>query len=179
MTTTTENSVYDALPFQSEEEWKDVLEKFTANGRTFRDFTQLTPESMEVIYMVAYNQYNAGKYDEAEKVFRLLAMLDHFNAKFWKGLAASREGLRKYEEALQVYGYLGMLDIHDPNPPFAAARCFVALGKSAEAEAGLRAAVFNSADKPEHAQLHQQATGMLDLLLKAREAKAQNTSPQS
>ncbi len=168
---TESNPVADILP-HSQEEWKDVLNKFTANGRTFRDFTQLTPESMEVIYMVAYNHYNAGRYADAEKVFRLLAMLDHFQAKYWKGLAASREGLKKYEEALQAYGYLGILDMYDPYPPFQAARCFVALGKTAEAEAGLRAAVFNSADKPQFAELHQQATGLLELVQKTRQQQA-------
>lgn len=176
MTTTTEpNPVADTLP-QSEGEWKDVLDKFTSNGRTFRDFTQLTPESMEVIYMVAYNHYNSGKYDESEKVFRLLAMLNHFERKYWKGLAASREALKKYEEALQAYGYLGIMDMYDPYPPLQAARCFVALGKLPEAEASLRAAVFNSTDKPEHAALHQQATGLLEMVQKARQTTEQPTS---
>ncbi len=164
------NPVFDQLPFQSEADWKDIFEKFGPNGRTFRDFTQLTPESMEVIYMVAYNQYNAGKFDEAEKVFRLLAMLNHFERKYWKGLAASREAQKKYEDALQAYGYLGMMDIYDPAPSFHAAKCFIALGKAAEAEAGLRAAVFNSDNKPEHASLHQQAKDLLDLVQKARAA---------
>ena len=51
----------------------DLLNKFSANGRTFRDFTELTPESMEVFYMVAFNHYNAGKYEDAANVFRLLS----------------------------------------------------------------------------------------------------------
>jgi len=172
------NPILENLPFQSEEEWKEVIENFTANGRTFRDFTQLTPESMEVIYLVGYNHYNAGKFDEAEKVFRLLATLDHFERKYWKALAAAREGLRKYEEALQAYGYLGVMDLHDPYPPFQAARCFMALGKTAEAESGLRAAIFNSAEKPEHAELHQQAKALLELIENARR-DAKNASDAS
>jgi secretion system chaperone SscA len=162
-----DNPIWNALPFQTEEEWKEVLQKFTANGRTFRDFTQLTPESMEVIYMVAYNQYNAGKFKEAESVFKLLSMLNHFERKYWKGLGAAREARHDFEGALQVYGYLGVMDIHDPYPPFHAAKCFVALGKAAEAEAGLRAAVFNSENKPEHAALHVQAKGLLELVRNA------------
>lgn len=168
MTTTTEAKATENLLPQSEAEWKEMLEKFTANARTFRDFSQLTPESMEVIYMVAYNHYNAGKYTEAEKVFRLLAMLDHFNRKYWKGLAAAREALKQYEPALQAYGYLGLTDMHDPVPPFQAARCFAALGKPAEAESSLRAAVANSTGKTEHAKLHQQAKALLDALHQAR-----------
>lgn len=170
MSTSTANpSDPNVLP-ASEDEWKEMLEKFTANGRTFRDFTQLTPESMEVIYMVAYNHYTSGKFAEAEKIFRLLAMLDHFNKKYWKGLAASREALKQYEPALQAYGYLGLRDVHDPYPPFQAARCFAALGKRAEAEASLRAAVVNSEGKAEHATLHQQARTMLAALQPTRTA---------
>ncbi len=165
-----DNPVHDAFPFQTEEDWKDALEKFGGNGRTFRDFTQLTPESMEVIYLVAFNQYNAGKYADAEKVFRLLAMLNHFEPKFWKGLGASREAQKKYADALHAYGYLGVMDIEDPYPPFQAAKCFIALGKAPEAEAGLRAAVHNSAGKPAHAALHAEATGLLALVRKAHPA---------
>ncbi len=164
------NPISEVLPFQNEQDWKDIFEKFGPNARTFRDFTQLTPESMEVIYMVAYNQYNAGKFADAEKVFRLLAMLNHFERKYWRGLAASREAQKKYEDALQAYGYLGMMDIYDPVPSFHAAKCFVALGKAAEAEAALRAAVFNSDNKPDHASLHQQAKVLLGLVEKARAA---------
>ncbi|WP_414663694.1 SycD/LcrH family type III secretion system chaperone [Horticoccus sp. 23ND18S-11] len=175
--TTTEapNPVYDRLPFHTEEEWKDVIENFGKNGRTFRDFTQLTPESMEAIYLIAYNLYNGAKYAEAEKVFRLLAMLDHFKRKFWKGLGACQEAQKKYEDALKAYGYLGVTDIHDPYPPFQAAKCFVALGKAPGAEAALRAAVFNSNGKPEHAALHSQASGMLELVQKARAAATTTT----
>jgi type III secretion system low calcium response chaperone LcrH/SycD len=176
-TAPTDNPIFDNLPFQNEAEWKEIFTKFGPNGRTFRDFTQLTPESMEVIYMVAYNQYNAGKFADAEKVFRLLAMLNHFEPKYWKGLAASREAQKKYEEALQAYGYLGMMDIYDPLPSFYAAKCFIALGKAAEAEAGLRAAVYNSDNKPEHAALHQQAKALLELLQKTRAASAAATTP--
>ena len=146
---------------QDRQEVSDLMSRFYGNARTMRDFTELTPESMEVIYTLAYNFYNAGKYDEAEKIFRFLANLDHFERKYWKGLGASREGLQKFAEALQVYGYLGMMDIHDPYPALQAAKCFIALGKTAEAVSGLRAAAFNSENRPEHAELHEQATAML------------------
>jgi type III secretion system low calcium response chaperone LcrH/SycD len=175
MSTTEINPVLEALPFQNEAEWKETLEKFTANGRTFRDFTQLTPDSMEVIYTVAFNLYNSGKYEDAEKVFRLLCMLDHFERKYWKGLGASREALSKHELALQVYGYLGVTDIHDPYAPFQAAKCLTALGKVADAESALRAAVFNSANKPEFTELHAQAKGLLELVEKTRQ-QASNPS---
>jgi secretion system chaperone SscA len=152
------------FPFGNEQELKSFLERFGANGRTFRDFTALTPQSMEVIYMVAFNQYNGGRYDEAEKVFRLLSMLNHFESKYWMGLGACREMQKKYDEALKAYSYLSILDMRDPVPPFHGGKCFLAMGKTEEAVAGFQAAAFNAKGKPEHAALLQQAEGMLEVL---------------
>lgn len=151
-------------PFETEEEWREFYEKFGANGRTFQDFTELTPQSMEVIYMVAFNHYNAGKYDDAEKVFQLLSMLNHFEKKYWKGLGASREAQGKFELALQAYGYLGLLDIKDPYPPLHAAKCLLGLNKIKEAESALRAAAHNASSNPEHSAMQEEAEGLLTLL---------------
>lgn len=151
-------------PFSSDNELRTFLSNFGGNARTFRDLTNLTPQSMEVIYMVAFNQYNAGRYDESEKVFRMLSMLNHFEAKYWMGLGASREMLGKHEEALKAYSFLTVLDMRNPVPIFQTSKCFLALGKHDEALSGFRATVFNSQDKPEHAALLQQAEGLIEVL---------------
>jgi type III secretion system low calcium response chaperone LcrH/SycD len=172
MTTTDTNAQAKAaaggVPFETPEEWQNFYEKFGANGRTFQDLTQLTPQSMEVIYMVAFNQYNAGKYDEAEKIFQLLSVLNHFDRRHWTGLGASRENQGKYEEAVKAYGFLAVLDMHDPQPPLLAAKCFLALGRTTDAESALHAAVFNSEGKADHVETKQQAQNLLDLLSKAQ-----------
>lgn len=160
-------SAAGGMPFSTPEEWKNFYEKFGANGRTYQDFTNLSPQSMEVIYMVGYNQYNAGKYDESEKIFQLLSILNHFDVRFWTGLGASREMLKKYDEAVKAYSYLAVLDMRDPLPPLLSAKCFLAAGKLKDAENALQASIFN-AQKPEHAQIKEQATNLLDLLSKAQ-----------
>ncbi|TDU70717.1 type III secretion system low calcium response chaperone LcrH/SycD [Prosthecobacter fusiformis] len=158
------------LPFDSPEDWKNFFEKFGANGRTYQDFTNLTPQSMEVIYMVGYNQYNAGKYDEAERIFQLLSVLNHFERRYWTGLAASRELQKKYDLAIKAYGYLAMLDMEDPLPPLMMAKCFLAAGKVADAEGALHACVFVSGKKPQHAAIVEQAENLLELLSKNENA---------
>lgn len=152
------------LPFDSPEDWKNFFEKFGANGRTYRDFTNLTEESMEAIYMVAYNQYNAGRYDEAEKIFQLLSVLNHFDRRFWTGLGASRELQKKYDDAIKAYGYLAMLDLEDPQPPMLMAKCFLAQGKPKDAEGALQATIFIAKNKPAHAAVVEQAKNLLELL---------------
>jgi type III secretion system low calcium response chaperone LcrH/SycD len=162
-----EMSASTGLRFESQKEMMEFYTKFGANGRTFQDFTALTPESMEVLYSVAYNYYNGGKYDDAENVFQLLAILNHFERKYWKGLAASREMQGKFDDALKAYGYIGMLDIYDPYAPFHAAKCLIAQGRTTEAESGLRAAIFNSEGKPQYDSLKAEAEGLLSVLAKS------------
>ncbi len=166
MTTTQENAEEAAggFPFETAEDWQNFFEKFGANGRTYQDFTQLTPQSMEAIYMVAYNLYNAAKYGEAEKIFQLLSILNHFDKRFWIGLGACREQQKKYDNAIKAFGFVVMLDIHDPAPQLLCAKCFIAQGKTEDARGALEAVIFNSAEKPEFAQLKQEASGLLDLI---------------
>lgn len=164
------------MPFETESEWKDFFEQFGANGRTYQDFTQLTPDSMEVIYLAAYNQYNAGRYEDAEKIFQLLSVLNHFEKKYWLGLGAAREMQKKYEEALKAYTYLGLQDLHAPLAPFHAAKCFIAIGKLDEAESALRAAHVNSKDKSEFIEIHQQAEGLLLMLEKNKKSQTSTVS---
>jgi secretion system chaperone SscA len=164
MSTATEAASPKGLVFENEQEVKDFLVKFGRNGRTFRDMTALTPENMEAFYFVAYNQYNAGQYDEAEKVFRLLAVLDHFQVKYWKGLAASLENQQKYKDAVKAWGYLAFLDMKDPEPPFMAARCFLAVGQPSEARAGLQIAIANCEGKPDKQEIKDQAEQILAAL---------------
>lgn len=152
------------LPYETAEEWEEMLTNFGANGRTMRDFTNLTPESMEVFYMVAYNQYNAGQYEESSKVFQLLAALDHFDKRYWMGLGSSRAMEGNHKDAIKAFGYLGFLDVTDPVPSFHCARSFIATGKIKEAEAALRATIANSEGKAEHAEIKQQAEHTLELL---------------
>lgn len=155
--------------FSTPEELLNLAKKFGENGRTFRDFTELTPESMEVFYMTAYNLYNGRKYEDAAKVFRLLCLLNHLEPKYWKGLAASRQNSEDHEGALEAYGYLTLLDVHDPYPPFHGAKCLLALGRTEEAESGLRAAMVNSSGKEELADLHQQAADLLEVIEKGKQ----------
>lgn len=155
------------LPFETSQEWNNFFQKFGENGRTFQDFTNLTPQSMEVIYMVAFNQYNGGRYDEAEKIFQLLSVLNHFEKRYWTGLGASREMQKKYADAIKAYSYLAVLDLYDPLPPLLCAKCYMASGQVKDAENALQACIFNS-KKPEHAEIKQQAENLLELLTKAQ-----------
>jgi len=157
---TTQKTVH----FETEEELRDFYEKFGQNGRTFQDFTNLTPQSMEVIYMVAFNQFNAGKYDEAEKIFQLLSVLNHFDARYWTGLGASREMQKKYDDAIKAYTYLTILDLENPTPALLMGKCYLGAGRREDAESAFHACIFICKDKPANAEVKAQAQSLLEVL---------------
>lgn len=54
----------------------------------------VSTDTLEQLYTLGFNQYHAGKHDEAHKIFQALCVLDHYEARFfWDwGLAARRWG---------------------------------------------------------------------------------------
>ena len=125
----------------SEEQQKylrTALQHFFEGG-TIRDVKGLSDDEMEALYSVGYNLFQSGKYDDAEKVLRYLAMIDHTNAKYWLALGVLLQTVRKFEQAAACYGFAGFLDLSNPEPQFYAAECFLALGDRESAKSALAA----------------------------------------
>jgi len=150
--------------------------QFVANARTFQDFTGLTDESMEVIYAVGHQKYQSGNYSEAETIFTMLTVLNHFEEKFWKALAASRAMQGKHEEALPAYGMLGLLQPEDHVTPFQCAKSFLAVGKQEEAMAALRSCLANSETRTDLDSMRTEASLMLSNLEKENRQPAESSS---
>jgi len=137
-----------------------LAEQF-AKGRTLGDIHGLNPQDLEAIYSVAFNLYNNAKFDEALKVFKFLCLHDHFSQKFWMGMAATQQMLKKYREAATSYGYAYILDSNNPRAPLHAADCFMAYGNLKDAESALNLVLELTEDKPEHDALRQRANILL------------------
>ena len=41
----------------------------------------LSEDTLEQLYALGFNQYQAGKWDDAQKIFQALCMLDHYDAR--------------------------------------------------------------------------------------------------
>jgi type III secretion system low calcium response chaperone LcrH/SycD len=147
-------------------DFKYLLDHLVKDGGVLRDLRGITKEQMEAIYSVAYNLYRAGKHEEAEKVFRFLCFFDHLEKKFWMGLGASQQALKKYGPAIDAYSYASILDIHDPRPPLQAADCYIAMGNQEKAESALTAAIEFSGSQPQMKAFKERATTLLNLLKK-------------
>ena len=160
---TTQNAPTDLSQMRAEE-----LLSFLEEGGTLKMLHDVSADTIEHIYAVGYNFFQSGKIEQAAKVFQLLSMLDHYQARFFIGLGAARQELGEYLQALDAYSYAALMDINDPRPPFHSAECHLKLEQLTEAESGFYSAKEMSAGKSEYADLHQRADIMLEAVRNKR-----------
>ncbi|MCG9610093.1 SycD/LcrH family type III secretion system chaperone VcrH [Vibrio harveyi] len=160
---TIQNAATDPSQMQAEE-----LLSFLEDGGTLKMLHDVSADTIEHIYAVGYNFFQSGKVEQAAKVFQLLSMLDHYQARFFIGLGAARQELGEYLQAIDAYSYAALVDVNDPRPPFHSAECHLKLEQLTEAESGFYSAKEMSAGKSEYADLHQRADIMLEAVKNQR-----------
>ena len=67
------------------------MEAFLRDGGTLAMLRDVSADSLEQLYSLAFNDYQAGKWETAHKVFQALCMLDHYDVRFFLGLGACRQ----------------------------------------------------------------------------------------
>ncbi|HCH5666521.1 TPA: SycD/LcrH family type III secretion system chaperone VcrH [Vibrio parahaemolyticus] len=159
----TKTNATDPSQMQAEE-----LLSFLEEGGTLKMLHDVSADTIEHIYAVGYNFFQSGKIEQAAKVFQLLSMLDHYQARFFIGLGAARQELGEYLQAIDAYSYAALVDINDPRPPFHSAECHLKLEQLTEAESGFYSAKEMSAGKSQYAGLHQRAGIMLEAVRNKR-----------
>ncbi|MFH4432719.1 SycD/LcrH family type III secretion system chaperone VcrH [Vibrio diabolicus] len=160
----TKTNATDPSQMQAEE-----LLSFLEEGGTLKMLHDVSQDTIEHIYAVGYNFFQSGKIEQAAKVFQLLSMLDHYQARFFIGLGASRQELGEYLQAIDAYSYAALVDVNDPRPPFHSAECHLKLEQLTEAESGFYSAKEMSAGKSQYADLHERAGIMLEAVRNKKE----------
>jgi len=141
----------------------EALDKaINEEGHILKDFAGVTDDEMEALYAVALQEFDAGKFQDAEDRFLLLCRLDHYSGRFWLGLGATRQMMKRYQDAINAYALAGVHDGENPVPGLRAAECYLAIGDFENALSGAKAAVHWSEGKPEHAALHDRAQALLE-----------------
>ena len=121
------------------EELVSQLAEYFVKGATLKDAKGIDEAQMETLYSLGFNLYQAGKAEDAEKVFSLLTLLDYGVVKYWLGLGAAQQAQRKFDRAVHAYAMATMIDAKDPRSQYHAAECFLAVGDKANAESALLA----------------------------------------
>ncbi|MCR9986253.1 SycD/LcrH family type III secretion system chaperone VcrH [Vibrio antiquarius] len=160
----TKQNATDPSQMQTEE-----LLSFLEEGGTLKMLHDVSQDTIEHIYAVGYNFFQSGKIEQAAKVFQLLSMLDHYQARFFIGLGAARQELGEYLQAIDAYSYAALVDVNDPRPPFHSAECHLKLEQLTEAESGFYSAKEMSAGKSQYADLHERAGIMLEAVRNKKE----------
>ncbi|MGU3793856.1 SycD/LcrH family type III secretion system chaperone VcrH [Vibrio diabolicus] len=160
----TKTNATDPSQMQAEE-----LLSFLEEGGTLKMLHDVSQDTIEHIYAVGYNFFQSGKIEQAAKVFQLLSMLDHYQARFFIGLGAARQELGEYLQAIDAYSYAALVDVNDPRPPFHSAECYLKLEQLTEAESGFYSAKEMSAGKSQYADLHERAGIMLEAVRNKKE----------
>ncbi len=127
----------------TEEKIVAALKEF-GNGATLREMRGLSDAEMEAIYSMGVNFYQAGNYEDAEKVFQFLVMFDHLSSRYWTAMGSLRQVQRKFAQAVEAYKFASFLDLENPKPMYYAAECYLALGQKDEALMALAALAENA-----------------------------------
>ncbi|GLX89428.1 MULTISPECIES: SycD/LcrH family type III secretion system chaperone [Pseudomonas] len=141
------------------------MEAFLRDGGTLAMLRDVSADSLEQLYSLAFNDYQAGKWETAHKVFQALCMLDHYDVRFFLGLGACRQSMGQFEQAVQSYSYGAVIDVNEPRFPFHAAECHLQLGDLDGAESGFYSARALATAHPEHAALAERAGALLEAVL--------------
>ncbi|AOF21279.1 TPA: type III secretion system chaperone SycD/LcrH [Yersinia enterocolitica] len=146
------------------QEYQLAMESFLKGGGTIAMLNEISSDTLEQLYSLAFNQYQSGKYEDAHKVFQALCVLDHYDSRFFLGLGACRQAMGQYDLAIHSYSYGTVMDIKEPRFPFHAAECLLQKGELAEAESGLFLAQELIANKPEFKELSTRVSSMLEAI---------------
>ena len=146
------------------EEMDDTLLEFFGGGGTFKDLKNMSDDAMEAIYSVAYNLYQGGKYDEAQKVFQFLCFYDHFNRKYFMGLGACQQMMKKYDNAIEIFTFATVLDADDPRPMLYIGDCHLAMDDKEKAKASYETVLEWAKGQSGYEDETQRAESMLENL---------------
>ena len=145
-------------------EVEDMLFKFFGKGGAFKDLKNMSDDAMEAIYSVAYNLYQGGKYEEANKVFQFLCFYDHFNRKYFLGLGACQQMQKQYDNAIEIFSFATILDSDDPRPMMYIGDCHLAKGDKDKARAAYETSIEWAGTGKQYAQDLERAKNMLENL---------------
>jgi len=146
------------------EEFREWVGKFLLGGHTVKENSDLTDENVEALYALAHGEYNGGRFEQAQRLFGLLCTIDHMQKKYWMGLGASCQMNKSYRGAVEAYAIAGVFAFDDPDPRMYAADCYLQMGDRRAAADGFRYVVRCTVDRPEYAEVRQQAEARLAML---------------
>lgn len=137
------------------------INKFISEGGSLAMLKNITEDELEKIYAVACDFYESGKYRDAESLFQVLCILNHYDSRFFLALGAARQHQEHYHQALETYSYASLMSPSDPRFPFHAGECLLHLKEYSTAMQAFAGAELLAKTHPGHDALIKKAGAML------------------
>lgn len=146
----------------SPQELDDVRDALISGAPLFQ-ILGMDATVIEGRYALAHQLYSAGKYSDAETVFRWLSVYANTEEAHWMGLGACRQALENYDGALEAYQMAALYSsLEDPAPFYYSAICLLKQGKREDASVSLQAVLaLGNANNAEHKTLIDKAETVL------------------
>ena len=120
---------------------KALWQTYLSKGGTIGKVRNLDESHMESIYSLAHAQFSSGHYEEALRMFRYMALMDHRNPRYFLGMGLALHRMSKDELAIPALSYADRLDQKDPRPSLCMTECFIRLKQRKLAKKALMEAV--------------------------------------
>lgn len=140
------------LGFEQSDSVKKSIDTLLDNinkGMVIQDALGISDGTKENLYNQAYQMYQAGRYVDALRVFRVLVLLCAEDPRFAFGIASCFHMLKEYKNAIEAYMKCLLLDATNPLPFYHSADCYVHMDNKFGAIISLEMALKRAEKRPE------------------------------
>lgn len=130
-----------------------ALREVFIEGKPPREAMEISVEFLNILYSIAYNSYNAGKYEEANQIFRMLDLLDPAIPRYILGLAATYHQIKDYDKAIAAYFSLTIIEPNSPIGFYHIADCYEKLEMPTGVMMALSGAITRCGEEQKYAKL--------------------------
>jgi len=129
------------VPDEEIERGAEKVQKFIEGKINWAELFNFTPEMLFQMAEFGFSQFKAGRFESAERVFKVLTVLDWNNAYYHSMMGAILHKQKRYGEAVAEYSQALELDPEDVVSLTNRGEIFLQHGLLDEAEADLKKAV--------------------------------------
>jgi type III secretion system low calcium response chaperone LcrH/SycD len=129
-------------------------------GSALKDVQGISDEHMASLYAFAFQFYEQGRLDDAQKFFHFLCIYDFNNSHYWMGLAAVHHLKEDHQKAIDLYAIAFAQGRNDYRPMLHTGQCHLVLGKIGKARLCFECVLEHATQK----DLREQAQVYLDTL---------------
>ncbi|MEC7839976.1 MAG: SycD/LcrH family type III secretion system chaperone [Chlamydiota bacterium] len=136
---------------------KEFLEKIYLEGKTYAEAMGLDSNHLDALFSMGYNNYNAGKYQEAQMYFCYLTLLNNRDPRYFFSAGAAFQMQKDYSNAIAFYSQCTRLDWMNPMPWFHLADCYIKTEDFPNALMALKGVINRTKNDGMYAKINERA----------------------